>query len=174
MTFYAHLVFCFFGLLKMPWMLQLFLVQEKATQRLLGVVLQKVQKRAGNIRRYHTVCFIPQSLSRSGWFMCRLDIWNKLTVFVLQHNNVLYITEDILCCLSQEMYQTHCDGDHFDSLILNTGLGQKYQHVNIWKPSGGAKAWFSHRNHFKKKRGTVVVHKKLHACMGSTSTCCLS
>lgn len=40
MTFYAHLLF--FELLKMPWMLQLFLVQElhkrKATQQLLSVV----------------------------------------------------------------------------------------------------------------------------------------
>uniref|UniRef100_A0AAQ5ZA87 non-specific serine/threonine protein kinase n=1 Tax=Amphiprion ocellaris TaxID=80972 RepID=A0AAQ5ZA87_AMPOC len=27
-----------------------------------------------------------------------------------------------------------------------------------------------HRNHLK--RGTVVVHKKLHVCMGSTATCC--
>lgn len=58
MTFYAHLVF---WLLKMPWMLQLFLVQEahkrKATQGFVSLVLQKVQKRAGNISRYHTICF---------------------------------------------------------------------------------------------------------------------
>lgn len=104
MTFYAHLVF--FWLLKMPWMLQLFLVQEKATQQLLSVVLQKVQKRAGNIRRYHTVCFIPQCLSRSGCFVCRLDIWNKLTVFVLQH--IMYYTlQKIFCAASHKKCIKH-------------------------------------------------------------------
>lgn len=114
-------------------MLQLLLVQEThkrtGAQKYVNVVLQQLQKRAGNGSQYRTISssfLIPQYLPRTGCcFMFRLGLWN------LQH--IVYIKEfqTILCVLPL----CHADHftDHFNQSIPNFGLaltsfdGQQYK-----------------------------------------------
>lgn len=86
---------------------------------------------------------------------------------------------DILCCLSGDLYHSDCGGERFDSSTPNTDPVQTFvkdKNINI-SIFGSLAVVPKHGLVMGPilKRGTVVVHKKLHACMGSTtSTRCLS
>lgn len=156
MTFYAHLGFS--GLLKMPRMLQLLVqefAQEKSNVNDSSVwFLQKVQKRAGDISQYRTILFYT-SMPVWKWVLFCVQIGS-----LKQTSSVCPATFNVLYnCRRHFVLPLRRNVSHRFWLInperrrcINIFLKDKNNNISMFgSPSCGAKAWFSHINHFEKR-----------------------